>query len=383
MMADGAREHRLKLCVLGVSSSIHVQRRSVCFVRRGHEVTVVSPVPHEIAGVRNICIPSAWGAKKAQIPLYVLRLMRAIWKLRPDIVHVHYAGVYELLACYLAGRPYVVTMIGSDILKKLDGTMGGLKKRVMVFCLKRASLLNSVSDEITNVVRKHIGTDKRIIKVAWGIDLDIFRPLDKLQSKQRFGIDDNKFVILSPRLMKPLYNIDTIIRAVALLPHEINYLLILCSYNADSEYKNYLLNLVREHQIEGEVKVLGVIDNETMPYIYSAADVSIMIPDSDGMPISLLEAMACGVPNILSNLPNYDEIVEDNVSATYAEIKPEAVAAQIMRIYENDNFALSIIENAQKRIRQLQSFNDDVVAIEQEYYRIVQGHRKEAMNASL
>jgi len=71
------------------------------------------------------------------------------------------------------------------------------------------------------------------------------------------------------------------------------------------------------------------------------------------------------------------------VSATYAEIKPEAVAAQIMRIYENDNFALSIIENAQKKIRQLQSFNDDVVAIEQEYYRIVQGHRKEAMNASL
>lgn len=342
----------------------------MCYAKRGHNVTVISQVAYEIPGINNIHIPCKWGANKFLIILYVLRLAYTIRRIMPDIVHIHYAGVYELLATYLAGRPYVVTMIGSDILKQLDSKLSSFKKRVMILCLKKASLLNSVSDNITNVVRKYIGARNRIIKVAWGIDHDVFRPLDKPESRRYFNIGLNRFVVLSPRLLKPIYNIDTIVNAVALLPKKIDCLLVLCSYNADAEYKEYLLRLVAAKGLHDQILILNAIDNEVMPYLYNAADVSVMVPDSDGMPVSLLEGMACGVPNIITNNASYDEIVCHNVSAIYVNINEQEIADAILRLHDDDMLSSNIVAAAFERVKKQSNFNDDVVSIENEYYRI-------------
>jgi glycosyltransferase involved in cell wall biosynthesis len=297
-------------------------------------------------------------------------MVQAIRKLRPDIVHIHYAGVYELLAAYLAGRPYVVTMMGSDILKKLDGSMSGPKKRVMTFCLKRAALLNSVSDQITAIVKKHIGANKRIIKVAWGIDHDVFRPLDKADSRRQLGIDESKFVILCPRLIKPLYNIHIIVKAVALLPAGIDWQLLLCAYNADSNYLSEIMRLIRSLGITDRVRVLDAINNDSMPPLYNSADISVMIPSSDGMPISLLEGMACGVPHIVGNIPGYDEIVCNNVSTVYVNIDEHDLASAITRMYGDKRLLSNISAAALSAVRERSNFQRDVESIEAEYYRI-------------
>lgn len=364
-------DYKLNLCVIGVSSSIHVQRRSLCYAKRGHKVTVISPVRYEIAGLNNICLPCKFGINKLPIILYVLKLAQVISSIKPDIVHIQYAGVYELLAVYLSGRPYAVTMMGSDILKNLDGIMGNFLKHVMIFCLKRASLLNSVSDNITNVVRKYIGTENRIIKVAWGIDLNVFKPLDKRACRNHFKIGMDCFVVLSPRLLKPIYNIDIIVRAIASLPRKIDSILLLCGYSADIEYRDYIQQIIEEEGMGDRVYILGSIDNESMPYLYNAADISVMVPDTDGMPISLLEGMACGVPNIVTNNSNYDEIVTHNVSAVYVNRDEREIAAAVMRLHDDNTLRSKIVLSALERVKKHSDFNSDVTAIENEYYQIV------------
>ena len=52
---------------------------------------------------------------------------------------------------------------------------------------------------------------------------------------------------------------------------------------------------------------------------YSIADVAVSVPESDGMPQTLLEAMACGTPNLLVKLQRYEEIVEHGESAYLVE----------------------------------------------------------------
>lgn len=363
----------LNICVLGVSSSIHVQRRSACFAERGHRVTVISPVLFDIAGVDNKVVPACWGENKLGILKYIFLLSREIRRIQPDIVHIHYAGIYEMLAAYFSGKPYVVTMMGSDILKKLDGDYNYFKKTLMVFCLKRARLLNPVSEIILTVVEKHIGKQKNILKVAWGIDPDIFKPYDKTISRQKFGFDEDCLYVLSPRLIKPLYNIDIIVKAFSKVSGPKKIKLILCSYNCDPVYLEKIKALINELGLVDDVFILGPIKNEEMSLLYSAADVSVMIPNSDGLPISLLESMACGLPNILPDLPFYSEIIENNVSAICVDIREESVRDAMEGLCKNEEKRMFLSKNARNNVANKWNFKHDVLNIEREYFNIVCG----------
>jgi len=363
----------LNICVIGVSSSIHIQRRSVCFAERGHRVTVISPVPFALSGVANRVVPCRWGKYKFGILKYIFLLCREIQKTDPDIVHIHYAGIYEMLAAYFSNKPYVVTMMGSDILKKLDGDYNYFKKTLMLFCLKRARLLNPVSEIILTVIEKHIGKQKNILKVAWGIDPDVFKPYDKKISRQKFGFEENCLYILSPRLIKPLYNTDIIVKAFAKVSSQKNIKLILCSYNSNLDYLEKIKKLIDKLGLVEDVVILGPVKNEEMPFLYSAADVSVMIPNSDGLPISLLESMACGLPNILPNLPFCREVIEKDISAVCVDINVESVRSAMELLCYNEKKRMFLSDNSRNSVANKWNFKDDVLAIEKQYFDIVCG----------
>jgi len=361
----------IKICAIGLSSSIHIVKRTTCFLKYGHDVVVVSPVDHKISGVKNVFVPQNWGRNKLKIFLYIYRLFRAIRNERPDIVHLHSAESYEIVACWLARYPYVVTLMGSDILKKLDGNLHFIRKKMLVFGLKKASLLNSVSDNISNVVRRYVGDNVDIEKAIWGIDLAAFCCVDKAKARKKFSIDEDKIVVLSSRLLKPIYNIDLIIKALPLLKKHLDIQLIVCSYGASADYFTYLKSLVKELDLSSDVIFLDFVENDDMAALYSAADVSVMVPKSDGLPISLLEAMACRVPNIVSALSLYDEIVEDQVSALYVERNPVSIANAISEIVSNERLRLRLIDNAFDQVSLVGDISKDVLKLEKKIVDIV------------
>ena len=107
-----------------------------------------------------------------------------------------------------------------------------------------------------------------------------------------------------------------------------------------------------------------------MPLFYSMADVSVGIPRSDGLPQTLLEAMACGVPNVIGRLHRYGEIVQDGESAVFADITPEGVADAVLRLLRNPEFSRRVAEQGRKIVIEQANFPRDVAKVENAYYEL-------------
>ena len=84
------------------------------------------------------------------------------------------------------------------------------------------------------------------------------------------------------------------------------------------------------------VHVVGHVDYERMAAYYRSADVCVSIASSDSAPRSVFEAMACGAPCVLSDLPWVHEQIGDEREALIVPISRDAVARAIRRLLEDD-----------------------------------------------
>ena len=166
--------------------------------------------------------------------------------------------------------------------------------------------------------------------VNWGVDLATFAPADGTRSalRQLLGLGPGP-VILSPRSLTPVYNPDTILAAFDLLAEAL----------PDAQ-------LVLKHMGEGtadlerlaareRVHVVGHVPYERMAGYYQAADVCVSIPSSDSSPRSVWEAMACGCPVVVSDLPWVRELITPERDALVVPIEAHAVSDAIRRVLED------------------------------------------------
>jgi glycosyltransferase involved in cell wall biosynthesis len=152
---------------------------------------------------------------------------------------------------------------------------------------------------------------ERIVKFPWGVDLDHFSPGPASGLRRELGWE-NELVVLSTRAWEPLLGIDVLIegfvRAAAGCP-ELR-LLLLGSGSLETEIKNRLALGGAEHQVH----FAGRVDFARLPEMYRAADLYVSASHSDGSSVSLLEAMACGLPALVSDIPGNREWVEPEVN---------------------------------------------------------------------
>jgi hypothetical protein len=108
-----------------------------------------------------------------------------------------------------------------------------------------------------------------------------------------------------------------------------------------------------------------------MPGYYSLANVTVAIPPSDGMPMALLEGLACGVPNILSRLENTKEIVTDGKNALMIDVSADAVAQAVLRIFEEPGLRDHLVKNGHATIDNLPGLSDELELIERRFRRLL------------
>jgi glycosyltransferase involved in cell wall biosynthesis len=150
-----------------------------------------------------------------------------------------------------------------------------------------------------------LGVPKDKLKLGrWGVDLDLFKPLNKYECKKQLGIDQDVRVVLYVGRFSRLRGLERIIRSTEQLSRKMNIELIAVG-GSESDPLTALVKKKLKH-------FSFRTPHREMPYYYNAADVFAWYVDSDaymyaGTGISPLEAFACGVPvvsNTLVNLPN-------------------------------------------------------------------------------
>jgi len=293
------------------------------------------------------------------------------------VLHSHFVGINAWYGALSRFHPTVVTVMGGDILGEDWKPGPDIRERWLTpLALRNADLITCWSNALIDVVRRYSGPDIPIEVVHGGVDLQRFsfngsRPQYLLD---RLGLPHDARVILSPRLMRPLYNLDKIALAAdafcAAVP-KTYFIFAVLPEAKDELYEAQVLDILKRGSARDRVRFVGGIPHDEMADYYRLADATVSIPSSDGTPMSVLESMACGTPVLVSRIPNYDShYIEDGKTVLMGDQRDsEAVAAALIKLLQDRSLAQSIAGEAMRRVIASASYESQMDKMNQLYDR--------------
>jgi glycosyltransferase involved in cell wall biosynthesis len=160
--------------------------------------------------------------------------------------------------------------------------------------------------------------DECIVTFPWGVDLQHFSP-DGDPGAERHAIFPNAssstesapFVLLSTRGWEPVYGVEVIARGfvqTARTHPELQLLML-----GGGSQASLLRQIFNQGGVSGQVHFPGQVSQAELPHYYRGANLYVSASHSDGTSISLLEAMACSTPALVSDIPGNREWVQPGV----------------------------------------------------------------------
>lgn len=323
----------LKLAYVGPAASVTFRRWVEWFAARKHEVTVLTVEPAPSPMCRQIDLRESRGPRRLGRVMSAWRLGKELNRLRPDLVHVHYVRGLAWGALRQVRCPVVATPWGSDVLEEQGAFKEWYSRPLIRGVLNRADLVTVHSAYMEERVRPLIESGRRVARIGWGVDLTKFREGVGVGALRRqWELRGDQPVLFSPRLGRRLYRHERIIQAMpAILKKVPHAALAVAEQFPDVSYLAELRTLVGDLKLGPHVRFIGSVPYEQMPAWFNLADAVVMMPESDGMPNSLLETMACGSVPVLAPLPQYREAVEHGVNGFLVEPIPSAISHDVIR----------------------------------------------------
>ncbi len=301
-------------------------------------------------------------------------IRKQLIKIEPDLVHAHYVsrnGIYAYLSKF---KPLFLTLWGSDI---RSDSMTKYQRKLFIQALNNANFVTSGSKDLLNISQS-MGVKKNNCYniIMPGIDISHFEKTKvPREFYKKMGIPLRSKIIFSPRAMSSFYRIEKIVEAFASVSGKYNdVFLILLDYNTDEEYLDKVIKLIESKNLKNSVKLFSNIPNPflDMNLLYAMSFVTISIPESDGMPQSMLESFAAECPVISSNLSTYDEILTHNFSGIRVSgTDIDEISKAIVKLLDDEKFALKIVKNAKKIVAQKGDINVATDKIENLYYKSI------------
>lgn len=249
-------------------------------------------------------------ASLSALPALLTGLRRVIAEVQPDLIHAGPVQSAALLAAAVGFRPLVAMSWGSDLL--LDAAKSRWLGWAARFTLDRTTVLVGDCDAVRRKAVEIGFPSERVVLFPWGVDLDHFSPGEPSPDSPRVrqGWQDS-FVVLSLRSWEPLYGVDVLVRGFALAAQQEPRLRLML-FGGGSQ-AGLLRQILAEHQVLDRVVFGGQASYAALPDVYRSADLYVSASHSDGSSVSLMEALACGRPVLLSDIPTNLEWVTPGV----------------------------------------------------------------------
>jgi glycosyltransferase involved in cell wall biosynthesis len=284
---------------------------------------------------------------------------------RFDIVHTH------LIGANVFAKP-VAALCGADI--RINHVHGNYKSALPWWVLKAERLTNRLSTHVIAVsdsTRRHLIEKERvagdrITVIHNGIDLELYRPRPELRAGARaqFGLPADAFVIAGVGRLSYEKNFSLYLDvAAAVLAREPRAFFVIAG---TGEEGSTLAQKVRSIGIDARVRLLGYVGD--MAQLYPAVDMLLLTSRYEGLPMTVLEAMATGTPVVSSRLDGVQEILRDGVdSALVTPGSGEQFAARIVALMRNPALARDYRSAALDKVRAGLSAQANARAVEAVY----------------
>jgi glycosyltransferase involved in cell wall biosynthesis len=259
------------------------------------------------------------------------------------IVHAHgHPYLTSLIAAKLAKRyskPFVLTQHNTfikynnifDKIERLNDLAVGKET------LKEADKIIAVSNATKDYVLS-LGAKPGKVKVLYnGVDLIHFRPLAEKRNeiRKKIGIFQNATVFITVRRLVYKNGIDTLIECanIAIKKNpKITFLVV-----GKGPDQNSIQMRAKQLGIANNFRFTGFVKDEELPFYYNAADFFVLPSKSgEGLPLVALEAMACGLPVIATNVGGISEILLDKFGKLVPPNQPELLAKAVLELADID-----------------------------------------------
>jgi glycosyltransferase involved in cell wall biosynthesis len=275
-----------------------------------------------------------------------LLLQETVERFKPDVIFLQTL----LYPCYLAfflphSIPLIITFWNGDVVWRAqwDGIDQLFKNLIVTYGIRRADGITVNSTTAFDGCIKYGAEKGKVQLIRYpGVDLERFHPQDKYLSRKNLGIN-TKYLVLCPRGLGGYLNSDVIIEAAGIVCEKYSdtTFLFISKVGAEEWEKHY--KRACELGIEQNVRHDGQISWESMPVYYSCSDVMVSISSNDSLPNCMLEAMACGIPIIMGDIPQIKEWITDSYNGFLVPPKDyQMLANKISDVFENGN---NIINN--------------------------------------
>jgi glycosyltransferase involved in cell wall biosynthesis len=280
--------------------------------RRGHQLED-RPLPSKIKQI-------SWAGGEApfnwnDLPRFYIDLKRVINEVNPDVIQTGPLQTAAFLAALTGFEPLISMSWGYDLL--INAERNAAYRWVTRFTLNHSAVMVGDCDTIRQKAISFGMDDDHIVTFPWGVEIEHFSPKEypvpgrKSPLRERYGWDDDTFVLLSTRAWEPIYGVEVIARAFTNVAKERPDIRLLMLGNGSQA--GLLRKIFSQAGVHDQVHFPGQVGSADLPNYYRTADLYVSASHSDGSSISLLEAMACGCPVLVSDIPGNREWVDPGV----------------------------------------------------------------------
>lgn len=270
--------------------------------------------------------------KAFPIASHLRHFKKIVKDFNPDIVHTGYVWQVGVLAAYADVHPHLSMPWGSDVL--IEPGRRYFIRRMVSRVLRNCDHIQCDAEFVKSKIMNdyEVSSDK-ITVFPWGIDRSQFKPQNKNECRKKLDIPPEKFVIIYNRYLEKVYGVNYMLQAYNKFAEGRDDILLLIA--SDGSMKNEILNFISTSKLQTKAKLVGSLPNSDMPYILNTADVYISTSLSDGSSLSLLEAIACGLGIVVTDVPSIKEWVSDQNGIVVERKNIKQITDALVTYYSN------------------------------------------------
>ncbi len=354
----------MKICFLAEASSIHSKKWVEYFAQKGHKVHWISLTPPTQVNIEKI----KFYQFKGNLLFNAMRIKKLIRKIAPDILHAHYAGKDGFIGALSGFHPFVLTAWGSDVLFTAKSKIKG---PFVKFALNKADLITCDAEHMKKAMEQ-LGMPVAKIKIIhFGIDAEKFSPGVKNEKLiKELGLS-GYHTIISLRNLESIYNLESLIKSIPLILKEMPKTKFVIAGTGPQE--KMLKKLAHSLKILEMTQFIGRIPNDEMPKYLKTADIYVSTSLSDaGIAASTAEAMACGLPVVITDFGENREWVNDGKNGFVVPIKnPELLAEKIIYLLKDEDRRAKFGKINRRIIEERNSYNKEMAKMEVLYEELI------------
>lgn len=345
----------MKIAYFSNGETIHDQRFFDRFEGSGYELHIISFQGELLETRRRNGLSELKGALLHNLPLdrfaeasvldKILNMVRAVIysrrvvrKIRPDIVMAcHILDKYGFIAALTDAHPLVLLPGGTDV--QITARNSKLRRFFIRYAVRRSEIILADAEIIKKELLDLVpGYSEEKIKVTLlpGVDLKKFNPsVPKAGIVRELGWVGKKILIMTRSMIDPVYGIEYFLEALVQVTRAFpDVRVIFCG---DGPFRESHMEYLRKNKIDGYAYFAGHVENGRLAAFLNAADIYVSSSLSDGTPLSLLEAMACRLPVVVTDVPAVMEWVRDGYNGYVVPRRdPLALAGKIIALLRND-----------------------------------------------